>query len=209
MKKVKALPLNSETKERIISSATKLFSKNGFDGTSVRDIAAHAKVNLAAINYHFANKENLYKEVLRFGLIHFSEQIEKLGSEKQRSTVEFSTALFDMLMKNGPTLINNFKVMLDNFDFPEEIVPQTEHAGPPGGKVILDALEKEVKKEIPIEDKMWAVRVIFIHVVHTALIASTSYGKRNIIKKSFERKTVHQSIKRLIEMIVKDLKTSK
>lgn len=207
--KITSINAEKDTKYRIVDSATKLFAKNGFDGTSVRNIASHAKVNLAAINYHFSNKENLYKEVLRDGFIRFNEHIETLGNEKQRSTVEFSIALFDMLIKNGPSLLNNFKVMLDNFDFPEDIIHNSEHAGPPGGHVILAALEREVKKTVTIEEKLWAVRVIFTYVVHTALISSTNYAKKEICKKMFDKKTVHQAIKKLVEMILKDLKNSK
>lgn len=212
MKKVRSKIENSEkedTKCRIIGSATVLFAKNGFDGTSVRDIAAHATVNLAAINYHFSNKENLYKEVLRSGLCRFSNYIEDLGEEKYKSTTDFSIAFFDVLMKNAHSLLNCFKVMLGNFDFPEDVVPQSEHAGPPGGHVIMKAIEKEIKKPLSMEDKMWAVRVIFNHVVHTAIIASTNYGKREAYRKFFDKKVVHQSIKRLVELVLKDLKSKK
>lgn len=211
MKKVRSPSSASEkdTKVRIINSATMLFAKKGFDGTSVRNIAAHAKVNLAAINYHFSNKENLYKDVLRCGFARFNEQVEMVGKGKHNSTVDFSIALYDMLLKNGPSLLNNFKVLLDNFDFPDDIVAQSEHAGPPGGHVILDSLNKELKKNATLDDKLWAVRVIFTYVVHAALIASTSYAKKDSGKKMFEKKTVHASIKKLVEMILKDLKSSK
>jgi AcrR family transcriptional regulator len=50
---------------RIIESAESLFSTKGYYATSIRDVVADAKVNLAAINYHFRNKESLYCEILR------------------------------------------------------------------------------------------------------------------------------------------------
>ena len=50
------------TKEKILIAANELFAKNGFSGASIREIATMANVNLAAINYHFKNKENLYWE---------------------------------------------------------------------------------------------------------------------------------------------------
>jgi AcrR family transcriptional regulator len=58
------------SKEQIFSSAQYLFSKEGFAAVSVRDIAAHAKVNLALVNYHFKNKENLYLNCIS----HFAEK---------------------------------------------------------------------------------------------------------------------------------------
>jgi len=52
------------TRERLLESALGLFSQHGFDGVSIRDLAASAEVNVAAVNYHFQSKENLYREVL-------------------------------------------------------------------------------------------------------------------------------------------------
>ncbi len=53
------------TRERIMRAAERLFAESGYDGTSVRAIVAKAKVNQAAINYHFDGKDGLYREVLR------------------------------------------------------------------------------------------------------------------------------------------------
>jgi len=53
------------TRERIMKAAERLFAESGYDGTSVRAIVAKAKVNQAAINYHFEGKDGLYREVLR------------------------------------------------------------------------------------------------------------------------------------------------
>ena len=50
--------------ETIIESAIKLFSNKGFEGTSVRDIAAEAGVNVAMINYYFGSKEKLFEKVV-------------------------------------------------------------------------------------------------------------------------------------------------
>ena len=46
-------------------AAERLFADSGYDGTSIRAIVAKAKVNQAAINYHFDGKDGLYREVLR------------------------------------------------------------------------------------------------------------------------------------------------
>src|SRR5262250_2939023 len=53
------------TRERIMRAAERLFAESGYDGTSIRAIVAKAKVNQAAINYHFDGKNGLYREVLR------------------------------------------------------------------------------------------------------------------------------------------------
>ncbi|GAB2182365.1 TetR/AcrR family transcriptional regulator [Denitratisoma sp. agr-D3] len=55
----------SETRERILDSAERLFMEFGYEGTSTRMVTSEAKVNLAAVNYHFGNKESLMQAVLR------------------------------------------------------------------------------------------------------------------------------------------------
>jgi AcrR family transcriptional regulator len=53
------------TRERILDSAENLFAQKGFNAVSVREITSAARCNLAAVNYHFGNKESLYLEVFR------------------------------------------------------------------------------------------------------------------------------------------------
>lgn len=62
------------TRERIMRAAVRLFAESGYDGTSIRAIVAKAKVNQAAINYHFDGKDGLYREVLRVAFRALTEQ---------------------------------------------------------------------------------------------------------------------------------------
>jgi AcrR family transcriptional regulator len=62
------------TRERIMRAAERLFAESGYDGTSIRAIVAKAKVNQAAINYHFDGKDGLYREVLRVAFRALTEQ---------------------------------------------------------------------------------------------------------------------------------------
>jgi AcrR family transcriptional regulator len=52
-----------------------LFSQNGIEGTSVRDIIKEAGANLGAINYHFGTKDRLALEV-------FARRIEPVNRER-------------------------------------------------------------------------------------------------------------------------------
>ena len=62
------------TRERILKAAERLFAEHGYEDTSVRAIVAKARVNQAAINYHFAGKNGLYREVLRAAIQALTEQ---------------------------------------------------------------------------------------------------------------------------------------
>lgn len=53
------------TRERILGAAEALFAELGFAGASLRQVTSVAKVNLAAVNYHFGSKDNLIEEVFR------------------------------------------------------------------------------------------------------------------------------------------------
>lgn len=57
-------PQSSATIDRILAAAEELFAEQGIAGTSVRTITEKAKVNVAAVNYHFDTKENLVRRVL-------------------------------------------------------------------------------------------------------------------------------------------------
>jgi AcrR family transcriptional regulator len=52
------------TKKRLLDAAEALFMEHGFEATSLRLITAAAGVNLAAVNYHFGSKEELFQAVL-------------------------------------------------------------------------------------------------------------------------------------------------
>jgi AcrR family transcriptional regulator len=62
-----------ETRERILNVAEELFARNGYDGTSVRDVAAAAQLQTAAIGYHYPSKEELFDTVIRRRAVVMSE----------------------------------------------------------------------------------------------------------------------------------------
>lgn len=52
------------TEHKIMQAATELFAKNGFDGTSTREICKLAEVNISLISYYFGGKKELYKKII-------------------------------------------------------------------------------------------------------------------------------------------------
>ncbi|MGB2808375.1 MAG: CerR family C-terminal domain-containing protein [Sedimentisphaerales bacterium] len=71
--------------DRLLDAAEELFSEHGFEGASVRDIAADAGCNIAAVNYYFGGKDKLYTEVWRRHLLQMRDArlqaIEQVMSE--------------------------------------------------------------------------------------------------------------------------------
>jgi len=54
----------SKSKQRILNTASKLFSEFGFLGVSMEDIAKHLNITKAGLYYHFKSKKDLYLQVL-------------------------------------------------------------------------------------------------------------------------------------------------
>ena len=53
------------TRQKLIEAGVEIFGRYNFEATTTRMLADHAVVNLAAIPYHFKNKEGLYRAVVR------------------------------------------------------------------------------------------------------------------------------------------------
>ena len=53
-----------KTRERILQAASQVFAEHGFEKGTVREICTRAQANVAAVNYHFRDKRELYMRVL-------------------------------------------------------------------------------------------------------------------------------------------------
>ena len=65
------------TRDRLLDEAENLFAQRGYHAVSVREITKAAESNLAAVNYHFGNKQNLYLEVFRSRWMPRASQIQQ------------------------------------------------------------------------------------------------------------------------------------
>lgn len=72
---VNFLPDSKSTKEKILSAACDLFIVHGSEGISMRKIAQNAAISPTAIYRHFANKDELYKQILVDGFQTFASYL--------------------------------------------------------------------------------------------------------------------------------------
>ena len=53
-----------ETRTRLMEAAIEIFAEQGYRSARVRDICEKGRANIAAVNYHFGDKQRLYEACL-------------------------------------------------------------------------------------------------------------------------------------------------
>lgn len=86
---VKSAETVQNTENKILEVAKDLFAKNGFDGTSTRDICKSAGVNISLISYYFGGKKELYEKIVN-NIVNniISYMKEKMGFEEIPSSFD-------------------------------------------------------------------------------------------------------------------------
>ena len=101
-KSAPAETISQDTKSRILDVAEQLFMEHGFEATSLRSLTTAAGVNLAAVNYHFGTKEDLFQAVLTRRLDPMNQEridlLEKVEREAGGKPVSCEKILYAMLI---------------------------------------------------------------------------------------------------------------
>lgn len=77
-----------DTRTRLIEAAGEVFAEAGFNQATIRDICARAGANIAAVNYHFRDKETLYAETVAHAHRYSMEQYPMDGGVPASAPVE-------------------------------------------------------------------------------------------------------------------------
>jgi TetR/AcrR family transcriptional regulator, regulator of cefoperazone and chloramphenicol sensitivity len=57
---------SAETRQRLLDAAGEVFAEHGFRNATIQEICRRADANIAAVNYHFSDKQQLYHAVIRY-----------------------------------------------------------------------------------------------------------------------------------------------
>jgi len=78
----------TDKRDHIIEKAIELFASKGFEGTSIRDLAAAADVNVAMINYYFGSKEKLFEVLVEKKAAYTRGIMDEIANDKTLSSIQ-------------------------------------------------------------------------------------------------------------------------
>jgi AcrR family transcriptional regulator len=190
MKETRAKPTSSDVavRDRLLAGAAELFTRKGYNGTTVREIVAFAGVTKPVLYYYFRNKEGIYIELIRGAFAKFDALLDETRKERGKSIerlLRFSDRVFALFMEN----IKVARLMYSIY------------YGPPQGAPFFDfdalhlrlqeAVRSLIRKgirqgELPkgnMEDRVW----IILGAVNIAMEVNLSHPERAIDRKGFVR----------------------
>ncbi len=107
MKKKKQVRNPEKTRERILKAATKLFTRSGYEGTSLREIVTETGINKRMIYHYFGDKRGLYQAIFVREWSELKTWLDKAMQVNLESTgnirdllVKFVAVFFDFLAEH-------------------------------------------------------------------------------------------------------------
>ncbi len=84
-----------DKRQQIIDIALGLFAEKGFEGTSIRDIAEKAAVNVAMVNYYFGTKEKLFEQIVEYKSLATRGILDEILKNESLSPIQKIEAVID------------------------------------------------------------------------------------------------------------------
>jgi len=190
MKETRAKPTSSDVavRDRLLAGAAELFTRKGYNGTTVREIVAFAGVTKPVLYYYFRNKEGIYIELIRGAFAKFDALLDEIGREQGKATerlIRFSDRVFALFMEN----IKVARLMYSIYYGPPQGAPffDFDAVHLRLQEVVRSLIRKGIRQEeLPkgnIEDRVW----IILGVVNIAMEVNLSHPEKAIDRKGFVR----------------------
>ena len=202
----------SEKKLIIIEAAEKLFASKGFNGTSVRDIAETAGVNLAMISYYFGSKEKLFESMFAYRSEFFKLQLESMVNNTELEPMEKMYKLIDQYIVRLTSQQCFHRIMVrEQMMNNNEFITNQIHALKLRNQALIRQLinegqEKGVfKKDIDIPLMMMTMFGTVSHLVTTQHYYKEMNGLQSLTEEEFQehiRTKLSQHLKKIFKVIL-------
>ena len=161
-----------DVRAQILTQATRLFAEQGYDGTSVQQIADAVGIRKPSLLYHFRSKDELREEVLSEMLAHWNAVLPGLllkASTEERfdATMEALTEFFIVDPERARLFLR------ETLDRPEQMQAMLGAFVQPWVELLGDQLERAKAQRLvraDVDPQAYAVEVITMAVAGTAVI---------------------------------------
>jgi AcrR family transcriptional regulator len=202
----------SEKQIQIMEAAEKLFADKGFNGTSVRDIADAAGVNLAMISYYFGSKEKLMEAMFQHRTRFFKLQLESMIQNKELEPMEKIELLIDQYIERlmNQQCFHRIMVreqMVNNNDFIAEQIHQIKRRNQELIKELIQEGQKKraFKKNIDTPILMMTLVGTISQLLTTQHYYKEINGLQALTSEEFQKhmkKKLSQHLKKIFKAIL-------
>ncbi len=108
-----------KTEDKIVAVASRLFAKNGYKNTTIKDIAKLARIGKSTVFYYFQNKESILESIIEEAIGGVFNELQKIASSNIPPEEKFFKALSNHI-RYMTKYMNSVKVFLYEFKFLSE-----------------------------------------------------------------------------------------
>jgi AcrR family transcriptional regulator len=136
-------------REKILATATQLFAEQGYDNTSLSEVARRAKVSKALIFWHFDSKEQLYRSALRRTLEPYFINVDDLEGLGEKEQIERLIDLFyDFVNENVYSVRFFLSLTLRSERHPDEGLTRVKELYRIFGNSLADIIESGSRRGV-------------------------------------------------------------
>jgi AcrR family transcriptional regulator len=202
----------SDKQIKIIEAGETLFAAHGFNGTSVRDIAETAGVNLAMISYYFGSKEKLFEAMFAYRSEFFKLQLESMVQNKELEPMQKMDKLIDQYVMRLTNQQCFHRIMVrEQMVNNNEFITERIHALKKTNQLLIKQLIQEgqkkgdFKKNIDIPLLMMTMFGTVSQMVTTQHYYRETNGLQSLSEEEFQkliRNKLSQHLKRIFKAIL-------
>lgn len=202
----------TDTKTQILDVAERLIAEKGFSGTTLRNIVSEADVNLAAVNYHFGSKEELFRAVVhRIAEPVVKRQLDMLNQLREKDSVPtveelltaFLTPPLEFVMGDETYRMVRAQFMGRCRSEPEPIQSIAHGEFSPNVDPFLDALQRALPDQSRSQ-LYWKLDLVVAALIRVQI----GVGKPNALLKSSQPQDIQNTIKNLVAFLAGGMRSS-